>query len=140
MKIQTHFYTLTPYANFLLIESFLSWDERVVIQHFTDLKSLVLQFYKGKKWGILHDGRNWEISTPAAERLANELVKVDITGTLTHHAVVNGESEIQIWQARNIFKDITNYEVEFFTDKKTAVAWLAFAGYHMVSIEGSETI
>jgi len=140
MKIQTHFYTLTPYANLLLIQSFLSWDERVVIQHFTDLKQLILQFYMGKEWGILHDARKWELSTPAAERLANKLIRVDITGTLTHHAVVNGDSEIKKWQARNIFKDVANYEVEFFTDRQAAVAWLASAGYQMIPPYDSDTI
>lgn len=80
------------------------------------------------------------LAHPRQNVLQTNLQGVDITATLTHHAVVNGESEIQIWQARNIFKDITNYEVEFFTDKKTAVAWLASAGYHMVIIEDSETI
>jgi len=140
MKIQTHFYALTPYANLLLIESFLSWDERVTIQHFTDLKSLVFQFYMGKEWGLLHDGSNWELSTPAAEQLANELVKTEISGTLTHCAVVIGKSEIQKWQARNIFKDVTNYEVEFFTDRQAAVTWLASAGYQMSPLDDSETV
>lgn len=140
MKIQTHFYTLTPYDNLLHIKSFLSWDERVVLQHFTDLKPLVLQFYMGKKWGLLHDARNWELSTPESERLSNKLVRTEITGTLTHQAVVTGKSELQKWQARNIFKEVTNYEVEFFTDTEAAVDWLASAGYHMIPIKNHDTL
>ena len=137
MRIKTNFYTLTPYQNFLHIESFLSWDEQVVSNFVSDLKNLILQRYHDKPWAILNDGREWAVSTPQAERLVVELVTSKLTGTITHHAFITGPSAITNWQAENIFKDVTTYSANIFEDWQEAIDWLSAAGYDMSPLSES---
>jgi hypothetical protein len=113
MKIKTDFYTLIPFDNVLYIESYESWDERVVTDFVGYVRQVALQNYKKKAWAILHDGREWKLGTPAIESMVTQFMNTPLTNTITHHAFVTGPSEVKKWQIGKIFENVTGYEVKF---------------------------
>ena len=129
MKVSTEFYTLTPYAGLLHVESFLSWDEKVSEQFMKDAMGLVLQYYTENDWAVLHDMRNWQLGTPEFERILSGLLHREVTHTHTHHALVVGTSRIKTWQVEKIFKDIARYKIRLFRHYKDAEKWLASQGF-----------
>jgi len=135
MKIQNAFYTITTYPNLLSIETFLAWDERTVQKHIDDVKSIVTQCYQNKCWALLSDRSSWQLSTPEAEELFTETALGALNDTLTHIAIVVGESEIKKWQIAKMINTFGKYETEFFKDTNEAESWLASFGYHMTSLD-----
>nr|NJM03888.1 hypothetical protein [Desulfobacula sp.] len=129
MEIQTDFYTITPYANLLVIKTFLSWDERIVEKHINDVRAITSRFYQDKTWGLLSDRREWQLSTPAAERFFRENAKSALAGMLSHMAICVGESELKKWQLKNMIKEFSRFEIKFFGDIQEAESWLAAYGY-----------
>jgi len=129
MKIQTDFYTLIPFYNLLYVESYNSWDERVVANFAKHGKQVALQHYKEKPWAILHDGRKWELGTPAIESMVAQLLNTPLTNTITHHAYVTGRSEVKKWQVGKIFENVTSHEVKVFEGLADAEKWLSSFGY-----------
>jgi hypothetical protein len=129
MKIKTNFYTLIPFCDLLYLESYNSWDERVVANFAKHGKQIALQHYKGKPWAILHDGREWELGTPAIESMVVQLLNTPLTNTITHHAYVTGQSEVKKWQIGKIFGNITSHEAKVFEELADAEKWLSLFGY-----------
>ncbi len=130
MKIETEYYVLKTYSNLLYVRSFLSWDERVTAAFANDVKKIVLKHYQGQAWAVLHDSREWKLGTPQMEPLISRMMTTEITGTLTHHALVIGHSELKKWQFKKMFKDIKNYEAQTFESMQDAEKWLVSFGYH----------
>ena len=133
MEIHTDYYSLIPYPNLLYIESFLAWDERIVMDYAKDIKNLILNHYQEKPWAILHNGTDWGLLTPEGKRLLTQLINSKITNTITHHAYVTGQSEIKKWLSENAFKTVKTYVSEIFDTYEDAEAWLASFGYHRPS-------
>ena len=129
MKIKTEFFTLIPFDNVLHIESYESWDERVVRDFAEHLKHVALRNYKGKAWAILHDGSKWKLGTPAIESMLTKFMNTPLTNTITHHAFVTGPSEIKKWQLGKIIKNVTGYEIKVFENLIDAEVWLSSFGY-----------
>lgn len=129
MEIQTDFYTITPYANLLVIKTFLSWDERAVAEYINDVRAITSRFYQDKIWGLLSDRREWQLSTPAAERFFRENAESALTGTLSHMAICIGESELKKWQVKNMIKEFLRFEIKLFSDIRDAESWLTAYGY-----------
>jgi hypothetical protein len=134
MMIQTNFYKIKPYSNLLLIESFSSWDDRVAMDFVKDTKSIILEHYKGRAWAILHDTREWNLGTPETERILSGIANAEFTSTITHHALVTGQSGIKKWQIEKIFKDVTLYKTQIFEDIHEAETWLASYGYNKTDL------
>ncbi len=130
MIIETEYYVLKTYSNLLYVRSFLSWDERVTKAFGNDVKKTVLKHYQGKAWAILHDSREWKLGTPEMEPIIARMMTTGITGTLTHHALVIGHSELRKWQSEKMFKDIKDYEAQTFESMQDAEEWLVSFGYH----------
>lgn len=135
MEIQTDYYTITPYANLMVIKTFLSWDERIAAKHIEDVAGITSRFYKDKRWGLLSDRKEWQLSTPAAEHYFKTNAKSALTGTLSHMAICIGESELKKWQINNMIKEFTRFEVRFFDDIQDAESWLATHGYGKTLLE-----
>lgn len=57
MKIQTNFYSITAYADLLVIKTFSSWDERVTAKHIKDVQGIISQQFSNKPWALLSDRR-----------------------------------------------------------------------------------
>jgi|GEM_PF-2489383 len=129
MEIKTNFYTLIPFDSVLYIESYESWDERVVTDFAGHVKQVALQNYPKKSWAILHDGREWKLGTPSIESMVTKLMNTPVTNTITHHAFVTGPSEIKKWQIGKIFENVTGYEIKVFENPTNAEEWLASFGY-----------
>lgn len=129
MKIQTDFYTLIPFDNLLYIESYSSWDERITANFAKDMKQILLQNYKEKAWAALHDGRKWELGTPAIEQMLIRFANTPLTNTITHHAYVAGKSELRRWQVKKVLDNIVNFEAKIFTSLTDAEEWLSSFGY-----------
>jgi hypothetical protein len=129
MEIQTNYYTITPYANLLVIKTFLSWDERIAEKHIEDVSIITSRLYKNKRWGLLSDRKDWQLGTPAAEQYFKTNAKSALTGTLTHMAICIGESELKKWQIKNMIKEFTQFEVRLFDEIQNAESWLAIHGY-----------
>ena len=129
MEIQTDFYTITPYTNLLVIKTFLSWDERVVAKHIQDVRTITSQLYRNKRWGLLSDRKEWQLSTPVAEHFFRDNAKSALPGTLSHMAICVGESELKKWQIKNMIKEFSTFEIKFFDDIQGAESWLATYGY-----------
>ncbi len=135
MEIQTDYYTIMPYANLLVIKTFLSWDERVAAKHIEDVAGITSRFYKDKRWGLLSDRKEWQLGTPAAEQYFKTKAKSALTGTLSHMAICIDESELKKWQINNMIKEFTRFEVRFFDDIQDAESWLATHGYGKTPLE-----
>ncbi len=135
MKIQTNFYKIKPYNNLLLIDSFSSWDDRVAMDFVKDAKSIILEHYKDRAWAILHDASEWNLGTPATEQILAGIANAEFTSTITHHALVTGQSGIKNWQIEKIFKNVTSYETQIFRDLLEAEAWLSSFGYSKTELE-----
>lgn len=135
MEIQTDYYTITPYANLLVIKTFLSWDERIAAKHIEDVAGITYRFYKDKNWGLLSDRKEWQLSTPAAEHYFKTNAKSALTGALSHMAICIGESELKKWQINNMIKEFTRFEIRLFDDIQAAESWLATHGYGKTPLE-----
>jgi len=129
MKIRTEFFTFIPFDNLLYVESYYSWDERVVADFAEYGRQIALQNYKEKPWAILHDGREWELGTPAIESMFIQILNMPLTKTITHHAYVTGQSEVKKWQVGKIFENITSHEAKIFENITEAEEWLSSFGY-----------
>lgn len=128
MIIETDFYKLTAYHNLIHLESYLSWDERVINRVMGDMAQMV-RLFNGENWAVLNNSENWELHTHDAAKHARERVEKDVPPGQTHNAVVVGPSEIKRWQSKQIFEQITRFETRFFNTTKEAEAWLASFGY-----------
>lgn len=129
MKIKNGFYTFIPFENLLYVESYNSWDERVVADFAEHGRQVVLQHYKEKSWAILHDGRRWELGTPAIVSMVTQMLNTPLTKTITHHAYVTGKSKVKEWQIGKIFENVTSHEAKVFENLIDAEKWLASFGY-----------
>ncbi len=130
MEIHTDYYSLIPYPNLLYIDSFLAWDERVVMDYAENTKKIILTHYTQKPWAILHNSTHWELPTPGGMDLLTTLANSKISGKITHHAYVAGPSEIKKWLWEKVFKNVQTYTAETFATQGDAEAWLASFGYH----------
>ena len=92
--IKTNFYKIIPYSNLLQISTFQSWDEAIVRNHIEDVKKIVNLFYDKKPWGLLSDRSEWQLDTPEAELLFSNTAISALNQTLTHIAIVIGDSEL----------------------------------------------
>lgn len=135
MEIRTDYYTITPYANLLVIKTFLSWDERIAAKHIEAVAGITCRFYKDKSWGLLSDRKDWQLSTPAAEYYFKKNAKSALTGTLSHMAICIGESELKKWQINNMIKEFNRFEIRLFDDIQDAESWLATHGYGKTPLE-----
>ncbi|WDP89580.1 MAG: hypothetical protein HUN04_07550 [Desulfobacter sp.] len=129
MKIETDFYTFEPFHNLLYVKSYKSWDERVVENFINHGQQVALEAYNKKNWAILHDGREWELGTPAIESMMIKMLNNPVTKTLTHHAYVTGPSEMKQWQVKKVFDNITRHEAKIFQNLADAEKWLSSFGY-----------
>jgi len=135
MELQTDYYTITPYADLLVIKTFLSWDERIAEKHIEDVAGITSRLYKDKSWGLLSDRREWQLGTPAAEHYFRANAKSALTGTLTHMAICIGESELKKWQINNMIREFKRFEIRLFDDIQAAESWLATHGYGKTPVE-----
>ena len=135
MEIQTDYYTITPYANLLVIKTFLSWDERIAAKYIEAVAGITSRFYKDKSWGLLSDRKDWQLSTPAAEHYFRANANSALTGTLSHMAICIGESELKKWQINNMIREFTQFEVRLFDDIQAAESWLETHGYGKTPLE-----
>jgi hypothetical protein len=94
-----------------------------------DVKSIVNQCYQNKCWALLSDRSSWELSTPEAEERFTEKALGALNDTLTHIAIVVGESEIKKWQITKMINTFSQYEIEFFKSSNDAESWLVSYGY-----------
>ena len=129
MKIITDFYHLTPFADILFVEGFLSWDERVVENLLHDFEKITLKFYHTRPWAMLTDAENWFLGTPQIERLISHVSIFEVQKTLTHHAIVVGKSEIKKWQLEKMMMENKNFETRTFENITMATNWLTQFGY-----------
>ncbi len=129
MKIETNFYTITPYANLLYIETFSSWDDRVMKLHFEDVTRLARELFKGRPWAILVDKRQWELNTPEAQNIGEEHPINPVVENLSHVALVTGDSALKGWLAEDIAKKALAGETRLFKEMEAAEDWLASAGF-----------
>ncbi len=120
---------MKAFDNLLVIETFQSWGEYVVMDFAGQLKDLVMARYRDKPWAVLHDARKWELGTPETVKIVASFVSTPLTGTLTHHALVTGKSEIKKWQAEQYFQDVSHFETRLFDDIREATEWLLSKGY-----------
>jgi hypothetical protein len=132
VRIQNNFYTMTAYANMLVVEAFASWDESVVRDYIEDLRKTGLTLFRDKPWAILSNRSDWYLYTPAAEALMREAATT-ITTRLTHIAVVVGKSAIKQWQTSRMLCNETRFSIRYFESMPEAEAWLATFGYRMLS-------
>lgn len=70
----------------------------------------------------MSDRSSWQLSTPEAEAeaLFTETALSALNDTLSHIAVVVGESEIKKWQISKMINTFGKYETEFFKDTNEA--------------------
>ncbi len=129
MKIQTNYYTITPYDSLLYIKTFSSWDDRVMKQHFEDVKRLARELFENRPWGLLVDKRQWELNTPEAQNIGEEQPIKPMDKNLTHVAIVIDDSAMKEWQAEAIAKKGIPGDVRLFREIETAEDWLASFGY-----------
>jgi hypothetical protein len=124
MKTITDFYHLTPFADILLVEGFLSWDERVVKNFLHDIEKITLKFYHNRPWAVLTDTEDWFLGTPQIEWLISHNSIVEVQKTLTHHAIVVGKSEIKKWQLEKMMMENKTFETRIFENIAMAINWL----------------
>jgi hypothetical protein len=131
MGIETEgYFQIQPFENLLLIRSFGFWDGRVASAFARKAGKAISAHYQGRSWSVLHDGRTWELGTPEIEEIIPQMMMTPFTGTLTHHALVTGDSEIKQWQVTRMFSSLSvSYEHRVFQDLEAAAAWLKSAGY-----------
>ncbi len=134
MKIETNFYTITPYQNLLHLEMIAAWDEKVAIGFRTDTAKIISKLYQNKSWGMLSDRRQWELNTPGAEQVFKKAAKTEITQNLTHGAIVIENSELKKLQLKNMLSKAKHYQTKLFYDIEDAKEWLADAGYRMIPL------
>ena len=123
MTITTEFYNLIPTTDILFLEAYLSWDERVVNDLFSDLQLLTSKFYHNRPWAILTDATKWELSTPEVVKLISNPPILEIQ-TLTHHAVVTDGSGLKKWLINEMVMKEKKFETRFFQDVRLAENWL----------------
>lgn len=135
MRIETNFYTLTPYDNLLYIETFSSWDERIVAEYIADIERLALRLYANKPWAMLVDRKNWELLTPNAENMIRDRARGKFQTNLMHTATVVGESALKDWQIENITRDNKQFKSRRFQNLEDAKAWIESCGYTMTPLK-----
>ena len=129
MHVNSEFFEFEPYENLLFISSHGSWDGRVA-KAFVQASQEMIQRFRGKSWAVLHDARDWSLGTPEIEPIISGLMKAKLTGTLTHHVMVTGPSEVKAWQIQNIFGQLDlPFVHRVFQDLLAAEDWLAGLGY-----------
>lgn len=133
MKIETEYYRLVPYQNILYVETFNAWDEKVVLNYVSSIRSLALKHFPKDSWAMLVDRRSWGLSTPEAGKIYAALAGDSLKTSLSHAAVVTGNSELKKWIINNIVKNSRAVKVICFDNIKEAVEWLKSFGYHIPS-------
>jgi hypothetical protein len=131
MSVQTEFYTIIPYKNLLFIKTFLSWDEIVAKNCIDDVSRIVSTLYQKNPYAILADRTEWQLNTPEAEQLFTAITETVITRTLTHSAIVVGNSKVKKWQVNRMIEGAKTYETKIFVKMPDAQTWLASFGYQM---------
>jgi len=128
MKIKTNHYNLIPYKEVLVIETFSSWDHRIMQQNIEDFLSITTQYYAGKEWCILVDNLQWELSTPEVTPMVQSGLE-SMTILPRHSAQVTGGSQVKEWYIRNMYNESPKIALQFFSTRKEAAGWLRSLGY-----------
>ena len=123
MTITTEFYNLIATTDILFLEAYFSWDERVVNDLFSDIQLLTSKFYHNRPWAILTDATKWQLSTPQVVKMISNPPIPEIQ-TVTHHAVVTGDSRLKKWLINEMVIKEKNFETRFFQDVRLAENWL----------------
>lgn len=65
------------------------------------------------------------MNTPEAEQLFSRLSETFPRGSLTHSAIVVGDSQIKKWQLDKMNEKVENYSIRVFIKMKDAELWLS---------------
>lgn len=124
------YFRIQPFKDLLVVRSYGFWDGRIASVFSGEVEQTIQEHYKGRSWSLLHDARAWELGTPEIEAIIPRMMMTPITGTLTHHALVTGASEVKQWQITRMFDSlVVPYENRLFEEMDAARAWLTSAGY-----------
>lgn len=129
MKISTDYYSLTAFPKLIIVECYLSWDERVADSFTADINKMVADKYPTIEHGVLLDLRAWALGAPQAENFMHNFLATNDRLKQLHFAIVADPSALKGFQIEQMFKDVCNPNVKIFGDISKAESWLETFGY-----------
>ena len=123
------YYVLKSFGRVLFIRSFGSWDDRTALSFAEDVREMIEREFKAGPWCVIHDAREWQLGVPEMEKIISGFVSSAITGRLSRHAMVTGDSELKKWQIDRMFASLTAYPHRRFDTIQEAREWLISDGF-----------